>query len=345
MDRTTATNGEYRAVSGSARDARSAHAWRWLQPLAAIALAGTLIACGDDDDAARRCTDAGALLECSCEQGVHGTQLCGADGGLSACSCGAAHGDAAVSRDGGHPKSDAGTRDGGGSGSPATGSDASSGQPSGDSDGGKEDGAVADAGMGSESATMPLPMTGDQLSVCSQPSDCDPGFGCYDVGPGQAFCTLECTADKDCKGIAGAVYSCSADGMCEVDCGGGPPGVDKCPEGLVCMQVSGPGPGGARNRCKYSASAGTNGNAYSACSVPEDCDDGLQCVGAFLTIPGYCTHACTDISECTEQPSTGAITPSCLATACVLSCADDPTGCPDGMVCVETPLFSQCAYQ
>jgi hypothetical protein len=193
---------------------------------------------------------------------------------------------------------------------------------------------------------MPLPMTGEQLAVCTQPSDCDPGLGCYDAaGPGQAFCTSECKADKDCADLKGADYSCSPDGLCEVDCGGGPPGADKCPNGLVCLQVSGPGPGGIRNRCKYSTSAGTNGNAFSPCSLPEDCDDGLQCLGAFLTVPGYCTHACTETADCTMQPGSGAISASCLANTCVLSCEADRTGCPDSMTCVETPLFSQCAYQ
>ena len=244
---------------------------------------------------------------------------------------------------------DGGTRDGavgpGGGGGSSAGAGGRGGAGASGRGGSGGTAPAADAGMEPEPPTNPLPMNGDQLSVCDAPADCDKDFGCYDLGPGQGFCTRTCKGDKDCKDIAGATYSCSDDGLCEVDCSGGPPGVDKCPEGLVCTQVSGPGPGGIQSRCKYSASAGTNGNAFSACSLPADCDDGLQCVGAFLTVPGYCTHACTAVAECSERPASGTVVPSCMANACVLSCAGDRDGCPTGMACVETPLFSQCAYQ
>jgi hypothetical protein len=318
-----------------------------------LALVAIVAACGDDDDAVAggSCMDAGAARECRCDGGASGVQHCSADGKLGACSCDGKGGAAASGGSGGHPSRDGGAIAGGGSDASEPVRDAGgagdAGQDTSDSDGGPGDAATAsDAAMEPEPTTMPLPMTGEQLAVCTQQSDCDPGLGCYDAeGPGRAFCTRECTVEKDCADLKDADYTCSPDGLCEVDCGGGPPGVDRCPEGLVCMQVSGPGPGGIRNRCKYSTSAGTSGAAFSPCSVPEDCADGLQCLGAFLTVPGYCTYACTKTADCTTQPSSGAISASCLANTCVLSCEADMTGCPDGMTCVETPLFSQCAYQ
>jgi hypothetical protein len=294
----------------------------------ALAAATMLLACGDDDDdAAARCADGAAACP---DQGRDG---------------GAAGGGGAAGVDAGGRDRDGGAGRGGASGSSAPARDGGGGAASGDDAGGEDPTAGRDASTDPEPPTMPLPMTGDQLSLCSAPSHCDMGFGCYDEGPGRAFCTAVCEVDKDCKDIAGATYTCSDNGLCEVDCGGGPPGVEKCPDGLVCMLVSGPGPGGVRNRCKYSVSAGTSGEAFSPCSLPADCDEGLQCVGSFLTIPGYCTHACTETSECSAQPSSGAIEASCMVNACVLSCVDDPDGCPAGMACVETPLFSQCAYQ
>jgi hypothetical protein len=294
-----------------------------------VALAVVLVACGDDDDTPSE----------SCGTACDGGSR---DAAVSPVGAGGASAGA-----GGRGGSGAGGRGGSGGTTPAA--DASTDPDPTDSDAGAgpADAATADpdASTDPDSSVMPLPMTGDQLSVCDEPSDCDMGFGCYDVGPGQGFCTTVCEEDKDCKDLDGADYSCSDDGLCEVDCGRGPPGAEKCPEGLVCLQVSGPGPGGVRNRCKYSASAGTDGDAFSACSLPEDCDDGLQCVGALLTIPGYCTHACTAAAECSAKPSSGSIEPSCMADTCVLSCAGNADGCPTGMACIETPLFSQCTYE
>jgi len=185
---------------------------------------------------------------------------------------------------------------------------------------------------------------GDQLAACTGDDACDPELGCYDDGPGTGFCSARCEDDTDCADIDGAEYTCSEGGLCEIRCEPGPEGALACPEGTTCTQVSGPGPGGLQLRCKYPAVAGS-GEAYAACLMPDDCDDGLECVGALLAIPGYCTQSCEESAECAMQPSSGSIEPSCELNTCVLACADDPEGCPDGMTCVETPLFSGCAYQ
>jgi hypothetical protein len=208
----------------------------------AFTLTGVLVvACGDDDD--------GSAATCTTD----------CDGGIR---------DSAITTGGGGSRADAGGQGGtsatgkGGSGGTAPAADASSGDPDpGGSDGGSSDGSVPGS-PGDRDANVepdPLPMTGDQLSVCGAPADCDMNFGCYDVGPGRGFCTAVCENDNDCKEIDGADYSCSADGLCEVECGGGPRGSERCPEGLVCTQVTDTGPGGLRNRCKYPASPGADG--------------------------------------------------------------------------------------
>jgi hypothetical protein len=192
-----------------------------------IAFAVLLVACGDDDDdAASTCGNAcdGGTRDGAVPSGGTGGSRAGAGGGGS------------------------GTSGRGASGGSGPAADASTGDPDPiDGDGGDADGSTAgpDAGMDPEP-----PMTGDQLSVCGEPSDCSMGLGCYELGPGQGFCTRTCESDKDCKSIAGAEYTCSDEGLCEVDCGKRPE-ADNCPEGLVCSEISGPGAGGISNRCTY----------------------------------------------------------------------------------------------
>jgi hypothetical protein len=149
--------------------------------------------------------------------------------------------------------------------------------------------------------------------------------------------------------LAGAEYTCSDDGLCEVQCEN-LEDRDSCPEGLSCTLVSGPGPGGFQFRCKYSENAGQSGSgeAWSACLAAGDCDDGLECVGAFGPIPGYCAQACAESAECTAEPDSGDIEPTCeqigptpSARACALDCSGDAEGCPDDMVC---GFGSRCVY-
>ena len=323
--------------------------------------------CGDDvTSVPAGCPDGavpGAVLECRCSSGTRGVQRCGEDGNLERCECASdtsgtaapatsggtapAGGAGGRERDAGGRATDGGVRkrDAGASAMDAATADSGAGtEPA--PDAGADTGSTPiDSGTNMKPEVMPPPMTGDQLSICDEPSDCNPDLGCYTAGPGRGFCTRTCQDHVDCTDLGGANYTCSDDGLCEIDCSGGPPGVEKCPEGLICVQISGPGTGGVRNRCKYPASAGTSGDPFSACSVSAECDDGLECVGAFLTIAGYCTHACTESNECTERASSGTIEPACQTNVCALDCSADPEGCPDGMTCVETPLFSQCTYE
>jgi hypothetical protein len=318
-------------------------------------LGAVLSACsGDDASGENPCPDGGdtAPISCECEDGGVGVQSCGDDGTLEPCDCSGQSGGGA----GGAGGPGSGTSGSGASGSGVSGTggggapqdeDAGGGAGSGSStgDAGTSDGGTADGGSQSGGT---LPMDGEQLAVCTDEQDCDDGLGCYAEGGGQDFCTATCSNDDDCQGLGGAEYTCSDDGLCEVVCAVGDS--SSCPEGMTCLQTSGPGPGGLQFRCKYSTAAGSAGGAFDPCSTGADCEDGLQCVGAFAAIPGYCTGECEDTDECTEQPSSGSIEPTCIGTTplpaspsmCLLDCSDDADGCPDDMTC---GIGGRCTYQ
>jgi hypothetical protein len=308
----------------------------------------SLFACsGDDDDeqaaSCLRDASAGDELECACDDGGVGVQRCRADGKLGECDCEGSGGSAGSSGSGGSAGS-AGRSGAGGSG----GSDSGSG---GDEDAGSDPEVTEDAGQSADGGGSELPTDGDQLAVCEEDGDCGDDLACYDPGPGQHFCTRTCAETADCAQLTGAEYTCSDDGLCEVRCEN-VLDTESCPDGLSCTLVRGPGggQGGPQFRCKYSENAGQTGDgeAWSACLAPDDCDDGLECVGAFGPIPGYCTQACEESDECSEEPESGDIEPTCgqvgpmpSATACVLDCSDDAEGCPDDMMC---GIGERCVY-
>jgi hypothetical protein len=326
--------------------------------VACAALAGCS---GDDDAAAEACpegTDAGAEVACDCEDAGSGVQVCGDDGNLGECDCGGessggsgtGSGRAGSGGNGGRSGSGgSGGRSGNGGSTGSAGDGGSSGTGGSDEDGGVDPG-TTDGGAGTDAGGgTTLPTDGDQLSVCEGDSDCDTGFSCFMEGGGQHFCTADCENTADCEGIEGANYTCSPDNQCEVVCA--PANSDSCPDGLICMMVSGPGPGGIQYRCKYSENAGQvgSGAAYTACADTGDCDDGLECMGGFGIIPGQCARACEAPADCTDQPSSGSIEPTCEMISampgsemCVLDCSGDAEGCPDGMIC---GIGDRCVFQ
>jgi len=308
-----------------------------------------LIGCSGDDDDAASCpagSDAGAELRCECEDGEVGVQVCGDDDQLGECDCsGESSGGSGRGGDGGSgARSGAGGRGGSGgtagSSSPDAGTDASASDAGAMPDGGGDAMTMADAATPPDAGTT-LPTNGDQLSVCEDDDDCDDGFECYDEGPGQHFCTQICEDETDCMDLSGATYTCSEAGQCEVVCEN-LQDAESCPDGLSCTMVSGPGPGGFQFRCKYSENAGQSGGgeAWSACLLADDCNDGLQCFGAFGPVPGYCAQSCAESVDCSEQPESGDVEPTCEPAGpppgnnvCALDCSADPEACPDDMIC------------
>ena len=305
-----------------------------ISTLAAVGLAcamATWAGCGDDDDGGQACTGD------DCTTGTRDAAATRGDSG----SLGSGTRDAGDRSPGSGGSTATPVRDAGG----GTSTTAAGGEPAAPA---KDASASADAAPPAmtDAGTMEPPpgqppKDGDQLSLCAKPADCDKDLGCYMVGRGQGFCTAKCDTDEDCEMLEGAEYTCSPEGLCKIDCRSTPPSAAQCPEGLLCMPVSEPGAGRIEQGCKYPASAGTDGRAYSACSAPADCMEGLQCTAAAgASMPGHCSPACMRAAEC-RRPRTGTIVPSCEAELCVLSCADAPEGCPDGMSCVAT----RCAYQ
>lgn len=307
------------------------------------ALLCALVACSDDAKSESGCADAGTVMACTCEDDSAGAQICQEDGGLSACSCGQTGGGTGGSNSGGSGGTGSDDEDGGVSGSGGNGS----------VDGGAGDGGTLSDGGETDGGTIapPLPTDGDQLALCETGTDCNMGYECYTTGGGKDFCTKTCDMSDDCQGLAGSdSYTCSNNGLCEIECD--PQDANSCPERFVCLQVGGAGPIGSQYRCKYSQNAGEgDGAAFSKCNVEAECNDGLDCVGAdsLSSNPGYCSHACNDIGDCTEQPSSGSAQVLCATSvfppvpgseSCVLDCSGDADGCPDAMACT----FSRCEY-
>lgn len=332
----------------------------WVSVVGMVALIG----CGDDAAPAEPCPMtlmAGATQACMCDDTMVGAQTCGTDGLLTPCMCGPG----APTLTGGTGATATGGGGGEGGTSNMTGTTGGSGgtmalpmdEDAGTSMGGTG-GAGADGGMAGTGAAVP--MDGTQNALCEGGIDCNKGLDCYlPTGVGAGYCTIPCMGDMQCKGIAGADYTCSPEGLCRVVCDGADDTMS-CPEGMACVPGNfGPGPG--TGRCNWPEGgmmAGTT-HAYGECMTSAACEDGLQCALPATSPfpgtggPGYCTKTCMNNTDCPEAPATSDIPATCepgqfgsMMGICALDCFGSPMGCPDGMTCQSSAggLFRRCAY-
>ena len=302
-----------------------------LAALGLACMAATWTGCGDDDDG-EACTGS------DCDVGKRDAAATRADSGPDSQP-------GAMDPDPAKPSSDSGSPP------PASTPSDAGGNPA--SDAGGEPAPGDDAATSTDAGNMEEPdppsEDGDQLSVCTRRNDCAKDLGCYAVGPGRGFCTARCDTDRDCEALAGAEYTCSSEGLCKIDCRRAGPSDEMCPDGLLCTMLVEPGmpmgdpgmPPAERLGCQYppAADPGANpesdGRTFSACSVADACNDGLQCTAA-----GYCSPTCDRPADC-KRPRSGSIVPTCEEQRCVLSCGDKPEGCPNGMTCVD----AHCTYR
>jgi hypothetical protein len=193
---------------------------------------------------------------------------------------------------------------------------------------------------------------------CSGDSDCSSlgaNWGCYlpaGAGMGGFFGGM-----MGGGGSGGA--AATPNGTCRVSC----TGTDdtSCPTGLMCIDVGAgsfrcalPGAGdmtggsggagffGGTGGAGFFGGGGSGGRggmqtpgdigAYDEC-MGGGCQEGLTCSSSFGR--GYCTQECQNASDCTDEPGSGDITPTCGRNGrCVLECTvggDDE--CPDDMAC------------
>ena len=208
-----------------------------------------------------------------------------------------------------------------------------------------------------------LPTDGNQLSLCSMAQgDCNKGFACSGSASAQAesrnYCSKICETDDDCAGLtpSSASYTCSSGRgitLCQIACSGSEDA--SCPENMQCVvsgveRAANGGSGGSAfvpvYHCKYPL---ITSPLWGPCQDGEhQCAEDARCHRSEPGGPGVCTKACTQDSDCSEEPSSGSITPSCATIAsgrgnmmetklCVLSCLDNKDGCPDGTTCVDGP--------
>jgi hypothetical protein len=343
-------------------------------------LASVAMGCGSSAKKATPCptgTVVGAMVQCMCGA-MTGTATCQASKTLSDCSC-----TATAAGTGGSTGGSGGSAGTGGMRS-STGGAGGMGMASGGTGGGSggSGGMSAmkdeDAGPGSSTggssgggAVQPLPMDGNQLSVCTMAQgDCNRGFACYSpVGAGQGFCSKVCNMDSDCAGLAptGTKYSCPPAGgpggtrVCEIACMN-TMDTTTCPKDMACMvsgMTGGGGPGGGGGMstyaCKYTATAGMppgTAKEWESCMRTSECLADLTCVGGTPAFgmtaarPGHCSKSCMMTADCTNKPSGGTINPTCVqsglgmtggpAMVCALNCAMAMMACPTGMSCVAS---------
>ncbi len=245
-----------------------------------------------------------------------------------------------------------------------------------DSTGGTDGGRAATSdqdggpGGGTGGSVAPPPAThGNQLAPCSGAVDCNTALDCYSPASDTAtgYCSQACSMDSDCPS-GGPAYTCEAAAgtgaskLCAIDCSG--TGDTSCPSGMGCVAVAGGDGNNLGYRCMYPGSdrdAGSGNGDKSAewesCMTAADCNANLYCAGTSTGTSGVgtCVRSCTSSSDCTRSPSSGNVTPSCVASVlgasggpamiCGLDCTNDMNGCPDGMTCAWWGgLGSYCFY-
>jgi hypothetical protein len=199
---------------------------------------------------------------------------------------------------------------------------------------------------------------------CSGNDDCSSlgaNAGCYQAGGGMmgGFFGGMMGGAGGATGSGGASGSTTT-GTCRVSC----TGVDdtSCPTGLMCIDVGAgsfrcalPGAdsgntgsggaggifGGAGGAGFFGGSGGRGGmmqmpgdtKAFEECTGG-GCVEGLTCSSTFGR--GFCTQTCQNTSDCTEEPGSGDVTPTCGRNGrCVLECTVDADECPDDMTCTR----------
>ena len=80
---------------------------------------------------------------------------------------------------------------------------------------------------------------------------------------------------------------------------------------------------------------------WGRCTDSDDCQGNLVCYSIFQeTAEGFCTDTCENNDDCSEDPGSGDIDPTCgTQNECRFDCAEGGT-CPDGMECIS----DRCAY-
>jgi hypothetical protein len=240
------------------------------------------------------------------------------------------------------------------------------------SDKGGSTGNAGQSGAGGQADTddtaMSLPVTGDQLSLCTQADgDCNKGLSCGApaniFSPGRGYCSKICTMDSDCSDVEpdAVKYTCTTGTgtkTCEVVCNG-TDDTTSCPPALKCVRTGAAAParGPARGAAGAggAATAGAGGSGANAgefrCRYPfatspvwgecgdnvHVCDKGLSCHGSTFDRPGYCAPSCDMDADCKDKPGSGSVSPTCATiqpargmTKAVKACVLDCSSAKDG---------------
>jgi hypothetical protein len=274
----------------------------------------------------------GQTINCVCSEGGGGTQTCQPNSLLSPCVCTTGN----VAADGG--KGSAGNNAGTGATGGSTNLTDASEQPL--------DASIADASADS-GGTRP-PTDGTQGTACGPQDVCAGNLTCY--APNAAavgICTAPCAGgDTTCSSISGGNYTCSSNapltmGYCTQKCGAS--GDSSCPLHMKCQETApATATSPAVHECLYEPKSLGGGDVaqWEQCDTARDCKADLVCFGrgtmmiAGTTYKGFCTQPCMDTSQCTTQPPSGSIAPTCgTDDKCMLNCAGGAT-CPTGMTCI-----------
>ena len=217
--------------------------------------------------------------------------------------------------------------------------------------------AGSDAGSDS-GANPPDSRTAPQLAPCEafEEGACAEGLGCYVRGNGPGFCTATCEDDEDCEVLTDAEYTCSTTfgggqggnggmGLCRIECEG-ENDTESCPGSLECISVGGQGGqgNGGAFRCGYTDDPPDQGEGtvarWGRCTESDaDCAGNLVRYSTFQeNADGFCTDTCENNDDCSEDPGSGDIDPTCgTQNECRFDCAEGGT-CPDGMGAHLGPL-------